>query len=80
MISSFQPYGNFTGGVRLMVTPVGGENPGFVEQMAILTAPGPGSGKVPRVIRQARFTGYGLTPALVDKVFEDPNFNGIFIG
>jgi hypothetical protein len=81
LITSFRPYGDeFRGGVRITVKPANGGNSGSVEKVNILTAPGVGGGNLPNVIRQASFTGYASPPALVDKLFEDPNFNAIFIG
>jgi hypothetical protein len=79
LLTSFQPYNSFNGGIRVAAKALNGGNPGFVQQVSILTAPGPGLGHKPKPIRQATFTGYGLPPAVVDKIFEDPDFNGVFI-
>jgi hypothetical protein len=81
LMTSFQPYGTaFDGSIRLTVKPTDGGNPGTVEKVNILTAPGPGNGTFPRLIRQASFAGYGPPPLLTDKLAENPAYNGIFIG
>jgi FG-GAP-like repeat/PLAT/LH2 domain/FG-GAP repeat len=80
-ISSFQPYGSgFQNSVRVVVKPTNGGNPGSVEKVNILTAPGPGGGSAPPLIRQASFAGSGSPPLIVDKLLADPTYNALFIG
>jgi hypothetical protein len=81
VVASFQPYGSaFHGGIRLTAKPADGGNPGSVEKVNILTAPGPGAGTMPRLIRQASYAGASVPPTVVNKLLEDPNYNGVFIG
>jgi hypothetical protein len=81
MLSTFQPYGAaFKGGVRVTTKPADGGNPGSVEKVNILTAPGPGGGGLVTIVRQASFTGYDLPPLLFDKLSPDPNYSAIFVG
>jgi len=81
IVASFQPYGSaFQGGIRLTAKPADGGNPGSVEKVNVLTAPGPGAGQMPRFIRQASYAGAGVPPTVVNKLLEDPNYNGVFIG
>ncbi|MCI0684277.1 MAG: autotransporter-associated beta strand repeat-containing protein [Gemmataceae bacterium] len=71
-------------GVRIAVKAVDGGQPGNVEKVNIMASSGPGGGRVSRKVVQASYNG--LTPAVVDRVFENARvrrrfvFNGIYVG
>jgi FG-GAP-like repeat/PLAT/LH2 domain len=81
VISQFQPYGSaHVGPIRQVVKPTAGGNPGTVEKVDIFTATGSGGGSLRPTVRQASFTAIGSPPVIVDKILEDPTFNGLFVG
>ncbi len=70
---------SFRGGVHVGFKPVSSANPGTVEQVEALLAPGGQSHYHP--LRQGTFRGVGLPPALVDQLFSEQRYlEGLYIG
>src|SRR5262249_28937275 len=69
LMGSFRAFKNSERtGVRLAVKAIDGGAPGTVEKVGIVLTSGSGGGHVSRRVRQATFNG--LTPSLIDRVFE----------
>ena len=86
LLARFQAFRNRERtGVRVAIKPVDGGSPGNVEKVTIVMSSGPGGRVVSRKVSQAVFNG--LTPAVIDRVFENARvnrrrsvFNGLYVG
>ncbi|GEM_PF-3160615 len=85
LMSSFQAFSNSERtGVRLAVKTVDGGAPGAVEKVSLVLSSGSGGAAVSRKVRQS--TVSGLTPNVIDRVFENFKskgkfvFDGIYVG
>ena len=71
---------NVRSGVRLAVKPRGTVDPGLVEHVDLFMATGSSAGAVGRKVRKATFNGEGLNPTVVDAIFQNSTYDGIYLG
>jgi hypothetical protein len=80
-LARFQAFPNTTRtGVRVASKPTDGGNPGFVEAIDLFLSTGPQGGTNSRRVRLAEYRSPGLTPTVIDRLFAENSFDGIYLG